>query len=225
MRKIGSLAQKDENGQINPLKTNSLEVYSENGDLKEKINSEGFYTVRHRDEYTSGEWVAPSGSPAPDSVTVTIGGIPYMMLAYDGGSTEERKSNQFEIPHDLAIDLVNAETEKIEVHTHFLPSSNSAGVVKWFFDWVYLPPMGAAIPQTSLSFSYDIPVNKQYNHFLCGIELPIPTGGFEIGGVILFSIRRTPSDAGDTYPSDALLLKVALHVPSDGNGSRQRYIK
>jgi hypothetical protein len=130
MRKIRSLVQKDENGQINPLKTNSLEVYSENGDLKEKIDSEGFYTVRHRDEYTSGEWVTPSGVAAPDSVTVTIGGVPYMMLGFDGGVTEERKSNQFEIPHDLALDLVNAGTEKIEVHTHFLPSSNDAGVVK-----------------------------------------------------------------------------------------------
>lgn len=120
----------DEDGQVNPLKTQTIEIYSPEGDLMERINSEGFYSIRYRDEYASGEWVTPSGVAAPDSVTVTIGGIIYSILAFNGTTTEERKSNQFEMAHDLAFDLINEGILSIEVHTHFLPSTNNAGVIK-----------------------------------------------------------------------------------------------
>jgi hypothetical protein len=65
----------------------------------------------------------------------------------------------------------------------------------------------------------------QYKQYIVGVELPKPTGGFNIGDLILFNIKRIPTDNEDTYGSDALMIKTALHVPVDGNGSRQRYIK
>jgi len=60
---------------------------------------------------------------------------------------------------------------------------------------------------------------------MAGVELPVPSGGYQIGDLIKFNIRRTPTTTGDDYGADFLLYKVALHVPSDGNGSRQRYFK
>jgi len=71
----------------------------------------------------------------------------------------------------------------------------------------------------------EIPANSIDVHFVSGVELPVPVGGFSIGDIILFNIKRIPTDNEDTYNADALFFKCALHVPTNDFGSRQRYIK
>jgi hypothetical protein len=207
-------------------RVNKLEVYDTNETtLREFIDHNGFKQIRYRDEYVGTDWINPLGGPAPDDVNATIGGVVTRVQSYDGGTTEERKGNSFEIPHDLALDEVNAGTEFIEWHVHYMPSTNDAGDIKWFLDYCYIPPFGAAIPQTA-AFTVDtINANEQYVHKITGVQLPAPAGGFGIGGIILFNLRRTPTDTDDTYAADALLIKTALHVPINDFGSRQRYIK
>lgn len=204
---------------------NPLEIYNSDGELIEKVDENGFKSIRYRDEYVGGEWVNPTGGTPPDDVSVTIGGVLFRMKAFDGNNTTEWFANSFEMAHDLAFDEINSGTVKIEVHVHFMPSNNNAGAVKWFFDWAYLPAGGAPIPMTTVSFINTFGIDRQYNHMLAGVELPVPAGGYGIGDIILFNIRRTPTDPDDNYPSDALFLKCALHVPTNDFGSRQRYIK
>jgi len=219
------------------LKTNAIElsavgdnekpfiVKDKDGNIVAFIDSNGFKEIRYRDEYVGGPWLTPQGVAAPDVVTVTIGGVVTQCYSFDGGNTEERISNNFEIAHDLPIDEINAGTLKIEWHNHFRPSTTGAGDVKMFFDWSYSPPGAAPIPMTSLSVLNTIAADKQYHHLLAGVELPVPAGGYAIGGIIEFTLRRTPSDTQDTYADDVLLIKTALHVPTNDHGSRQMYFK
>jgi hypothetical protein len=202
---------------------NGKTTLNDNGDVITTGNM--VHKAEYRDEYPGGEWQTPSGAAAPGAEPVTIGGVATIVLSFDGVNTEERKSNMFEINHDVDIDGLNAETVKLEWHVHFMPSDNAAGDVKWFFDYCYIPANGAPIAQTSISCIKAIAINQQYYHLLCGEELPKPASGFNIGDVILFTLRRTPTDGDDTYEADALLLKTALHVPIDMDGSRERYIK
>ena len=208
------------------LITNRIEIYDEDGiTLRDVIDSSGFKGIRWRDEYVAGSWVSASGAAAPDSVAYTIGGIPYTMLSFDGGNTEERIANSFEIPHDAALDELNSEELTIEWHVHFMPSTTSSGTVKWFLDYCYIPPSLGPVTQQSVSISQEVLTNQQYYHFIKGVNIPKPSSNYQIGGVILFNLRRTPTDTEDTYANDAILVKTALHVPVNDSGSRERYIK
>jgi hypothetical protein len=211
-------------GDTNNGSNNILEFYDSDNVLIEKINSDGFYQLRYRDEYVAGDWIFPTGGAAPDFNNVTIGGVTTRMYSFDGGATTEWMANSFELNHDAAIVELNAETAKLEFHVHFMPSTNDAGVVEWSLEYCYLPAHATAIAQTTLVASYTVLENTQYTHLITGVELPKPSSGFNIGDIILFNLKRIPTGT-DTYPADALLIKCALHVPVDGQGSRQRYTK
>jgi hypothetical protein len=195
----------------------------------EYITPQGFKAIRYRDEYVGGDWVLGAGGASPDVTTVTISGFGYRVYGFDGGNTLENMSNSFEVPHDLAFDELNNETVFMEAHVHWLPSTNNTGSVIWYFNWTYLPLNGAPIAESQLSVTATVSANQQYFHKISAFEsggvvkIPKPSSGFGIGDMILFDVRRVPT--GDTYPDDALLLKCALHVPTNDFGSRQRYIK
>lgn len=214
------------NGTTDDGSTNVLELKNFSGEIVEKIDTNGFYSTRYRDEYVSGRWTSAAGAAAPDEVNVTIGGIATRSYAFDGNNTEESMANHFELAHDVQFNKVNDGTLKIEVHTHFRPSTNNAGDVKWFFDWSYTPVDAAPIPMPTISYIKIIALNQLHYHLIAGAELPVPAGGFGLGGIITFNTRRNPNDVQDTYTlDDALFIKTALHVPTDGGGSRQRYVK
>jgi hypothetical protein len=211
--------------------TTITEWYDSAGVLREKVDTAGFKQIRYRDEYVAGEWCDASGAASPDLTSYTIGGVGVRLYAFDGGTTEEKKSNHFEIAHDLAFTELNAETEFIEAHIHWMPSTNNTGNVEWFFDYYYHPLNAAPISQTSLSVVSTVSANQQYFHkidaFLSSaiVKVPKPSSGFSLGDIISFTLRRTPAGTNDTYGDDAILYKVALHVPTNDFGSRQRYIK
>ncbi len=172
----------------------------------------------YRDEFPT-LLVPAGGAAAPDQVSYTIGGIPTTRWSFDGGNTQETLSGSFEIPHDYQTG------GDIEVHLHWLPSTNGGGAVEWFFDWVYLPINSAPVPKTTLSVVDIVSVNQQFYHKIKAIGL-LPANGYTLGDKILFNIRRNPSGVNDTYTNqDAILEQIALHIPVDTFGSRQRYIK
>lgn len=212
---------------------NKLEIYdTDDVTLREYIDSNGFKAIRYRDEYVGGDWVAAAAAAAPDIANYTIAGISTRLYSFDGNNTEERISNSFEMPHDLALTELNAETVFIEAHIHWMPSTNNAGNVEWFFEYCYIPANAAAIQETTITALGAVAANEQYKHKLTSFKntsavarIAKPAAGFNLGDVILFNLRRTPNGANDTYPDDALLIKVALHVPTNDFGSRQVYIK
>jgi hypothetical protein len=173
--------------------------------------------ITHRDELPS--YVLPvAGAAAPDSVAHTVGGVLRQFYGFDGGNTQEILSGSFEIPHDYAYG------QPIEVHIHWRPSTTGIGNVKWFLDWEYSPPQGDPLPQTSIAVIHSLLTPQQYRHELISFG-ELPNLGYLLGGKIGFNLRRAPSDTQDTYADDALFEQIALHVPCDTLGSRQRYIK
>ena len=106
-----------------------------------------------------------------------------------------------------------------------MPSTTSSGTVKWFLDYCYIPPSLGPVTQQSISISQEVLANQQYYHFIKGVNIPKPSSNYQIGGVILFNLRRTPTNTEDTYANDAILVKTALHVPVNDSGSREMYIK
>jgi hypothetical protein len=181
--------------------------------------------TQYDDEYPSGQWVNAAGGAAPDEVSVTIGGVATRKQAFDGNSTLESKSNMFEIRHKMAIEYVNNGTQPIEFHIHGMPSTTGSGTARFTFRWCYSPPNGDPIAMTAQVVDFVIAANTQYRHLLAGVDLPVPAGGYAIGGKIDFTLERNPVDAADTYAADFLLDKCALHIPIDSLGSNQRYVK
>lgn len=166
-----------------------------------------------------------SGAAAPDSVAHTVGGVLRQFDTFDGVNTTEIKSGSFEIPHDMVLDSAMKLLGFLpELHLHWRPSTTGTGVVKMFFDWEYSPPQQAAIPQTPIVFLATIDSNKRYFHILTSFGY-LPNLNYTVGGKIGFNLRRTPTDPQDTYGADILFEQIALHVPTDTNGSRQVYIK
>lgn len=180
--------------------------------------------ITYRDEYVGGEWFTPQGATAPDVESYTIGGVATRKHAFDGVNVNETLSNTFEIAHDSAISLINAGTLPMEFHTHAAPSTTGSGTYRFTIDWCYIPPNGAPIAMTQLVIEKAIN-NQQYHNVLSGVELSVPAGGYAIGGIIEFTLTRTPQHTNDTYAADVILYKAALHIPCDMLGSRQRYIK
>jgi hypothetical protein len=181
--------------------------------------------ITYRDEYVGGEWFVPQGASAPDLVTPTIGGVVTRKYAFDGVNQSEVLGNTFEIAHDVALAAINAGTLPIEFHLHTAPSTVGTGQYRFVIDWCYIPPNGAPIAGTQLVILTNITTNKQYYNVLSGGNLAIPVGGVNLGGLIEFTVTRTPTHQDDTYADDVIFYKAALHVPCDTAGSRQTYIK
>lgn len=175
-------------------------------------------TVCYRDEYVGGDWVPAGGGTAPDLENYTMAGLSTRKYAFNGTTTEERLSNCFEIPHDYK------DGAPIEVHIHWRPSDNNAGNVEWFFDWEYSEVDSAPVAQTSLRVIVPVLANQQYFHKVNSF-IPLIDNGYKLGDIINFTLRRTPNSVNDTYNADAILEKVAMHVPVDTLGSRQMYVK
>lgn len=191
------------------------------GAVVDSIDANGFNRVEYRDEYPGDEWTTPQGAGSTPSVATveTIAGVQYRTRQF-AHNAENQMSNMFEIQHDFDPDYA------LEFHVHCSPSTDDAGAVKWFFDWAYLPPnIGAPEAMATQNFIIDFPLTRKFYHFVEGVELPVPTGGYEIGGLILFNVRRTPSDGADTYGAPVIFHKCALHIPTNSRGSRARYTK
>lgn len=191
------------------------------------VDTEGFSRIEYRDEYPSAPWAFPQGVAAPDEVDLTSNGVTTRGRAFDGGSTVESLTAQFEIQHDTAVEALNVETVKMEMHVHVRPMVNDATPRQGRFEvlWEYGPPNAAPVAMDTQVILVTIPSNSQYWNLLGGVEPPIPTGGYKIGSIISATLRRTPAHTDDTYGSDLFLTQFALHVPVNGDGSRQRYIR
>ena len=191
-----------------------------------QIDERGFfYPNKYNDVLPSGLWEFASGGAAPDVVTVTIGGIAMNYRGFDGGSTEESMSNYFELLHDIDFDVLNAETIIPDIHVHGMPSTTASGVVKIFFDLIYFPLNGAPISWGTFSTLITVGASQQYYHKLGYVALTKPSSGYNIGDMVSVRVRRTPTDAQDTYAGDFLFMQCAIHMPKDGVGSRMIYEK
>ena len=170
----------------------------------------------YRDEFPV-YLTAASGVTAPDLTDYTIGGVYRRMYSFDGTTTTEGLTGAFEIPHDYMYG------EDIEAHLHVRPATTGTGTFKFTFNYEHSPAQGAPVSKTPLTLTYEITSDKQYYNLI--ILFGVLEDGFQIGDMIGFNLVRDPTDSEDTYTGDMIFSQVALHVPCDTNGSRQRYVK
>jgi hypothetical protein len=102
-----------------------------------EVYTYGFGGPLYDDIQPAGEFVPASGGAAPDVTTHTIGGIAMNFRSFDGGTTEETMTGNFEVLHGVDVDGLNRATAPLlaEVHTHGMPSTTGSGVVKIFSIW------------------------------------------------------------------------------------------
>lgn len=180
--------------------------------------------ICYRDEYPT-QWITPTAGGA-SLANYTIGGVSTRKYGFNGTATANTLSASFEIPHDMAVAQVNAGTLPLEMHIHFAPAGTGTGDVRWVVNYCQNKVSGATpVAEIAITNIKNIPTNKQYFNILTGFNLAIPSGGWDIGDTLEFSLSRDPTDAADTYGGIAILYQVALHIPVDTLGSRTTYTK
>jgi hypothetical protein len=178
-----------------------------------------------RDEYVGGDWGNATGNAAPTFGTYTIGGIAYRKIALD---SNDSRTNCFEIPHDMILSADAA--LQPEVHAHIRPTNNATGTVVLFFEpeWSKANTSGVnpvvnpePLPEMTATLTI-VNGSSNFPHYVVSFgKLPVRT--YNIGDLIGFRVSRRTGEG--TYTADIVLEKLALHVPTDTQGSRQIYVK
>ena len=222
--------------------TAALRVRSSDGTLHNYIDEDGWMQPRYRDEYPSSPYSFGQGNANPPESTVNLDGeddgegnttLQLRLRTFNRTAANRVAYTAFEINHDVALDAANAGTHPIEMHIHYIPLDASTGEqsVKWTANYAVMNAntvnlsSGANLIQpqvaTADSFTDDMQDLQRIAAFSNAV-LPVPVGGWRIGQMIPVAVRLS---ADTTYAGNIGFLKVALHVPTDGNGSRQRFIK
>jgi hypothetical protein len=119
----------------------------------------------------------------------------------------------FHIDHDYKTGT------KLYPHVHFLPGDNTAGNVRWGFEYTYAKGHGqAAFPATSTVYvTGAVALNSQYKHIIT--ETPevdaIPGTDIETDGVLLVRIFRDAANVADTYAGIVWAIFADLHYETD----------
>jgi hypothetical protein len=186
----------------------------------------GFRRVEWRDEYVAEEWLEPQqAGQRPSVATVEI--VPDVLVRMRSYShtAEQWLTGEFEINHDVPTNLLNDGTLQLDLHVHARPSDNSAGVVQWAFDIAHSPANdGAPVPLTRVLCPMTFAANTINHHYVTGCHIVL-NGDVHIGDIFSVNVRRLASEGADTYEAGALFIKAAMHVPTDGRGSRQTFVK
>lgn len=159
-----------------------------------------------------------TGASAPDLINVFgTGGI--KGLGFDGNVTLEQVYGGGEMLHDYK------EGTDISFHVHWMPTTNTAGDVKWNLEYSwYNAETDAEIPAPQTISVVQSSGGDDWKAHV--IEFPTISGiGKKIGSHLKFRFYRNPSDGADTYPDDAVLDSIGVHYQVDSDGSRQLYIK
>jgi len=159
-----------------------------------------------------------TGNSAPDLINF-YGQGNIIGRSFDGGSTLEQLYGGGELLHFYK------ENGDVSFHVHWMPSTATAGTVKWFLEYTWYNM--ESLPQQPIVNT--ISVLDQAGGvawFPRVVAFPDISGqGKKTGSHFRFRIYRNPSDVEDTYPNDAAFDSAGLHVPVDSNGSRQIFIK
>ena len=112
----------------------------------------------------------------------------------------------------------------LEFHVHWVPEDNTAGNVRWLFTYSWADIDGAFPAESTLVVNAATPEVAD-KHTLSGLgDLTGSASG--VSSMILCSLKRNSSNAGDTYTGkDAYLTECDFHFEIDMPGSREEYAK
>jgi len=218
------------------LEARRLDIKDAAGLTQNYFNEEGWMQPRYRDEYVSGPYEYGQGGAAPAVSTVNISGED----DGDGNTTLQMRLRTFvrtgparviygafEINHDVALDGANAGAHPLEAHVHYIPIDVpvAGNTASWSLDYAVMGLDEAPLIQAQVTATATLAPADASRHKIVAFNdnvIPPPTGGWKIGMIVPFALRYL---AASTYAGNIGFLKAALHVPCDGLGSRQRFIK
>lgn len=179
------------------------------------IELKGDATAWKYDSVSSLAMSVPAGVTGPDIINWNSSSI--KVHAFDGGTSMEELHEQTMLMPDYL------EGSDITFHGHWSATDAGTGNVKWFIDYVVVSDTGDIATGTAESV-VDATTGTAWESN--GFDVATVTGtGFSIGDQVLFRIYREPTDAQDTYASDAVLLVFGIRYQCDGFGSRTRTSK
>lgn len=148
------------------------------------------------------------GSSAPNIGTVGGGTIRYLL--FDGLSTAEEVSGAVELQHDIRMSI-------IKPHIHWFPTTAAAGSVKWNLTYTINNAGQDEPAETTISVVAATPgaVRSVVSAFP-----DVDVSAHNHGAQFSFRLWRNPSDAADTYSSDAATKTFGLHVEIQSLGTR-----
>ena len=178
----------------------------------------GFHAEILHDDINFEGLALGTGNSAPDLINF-YGQGNIVGRSFDGNSTLEQLFGGGELIHSYK------ENGDVYFHVHWMPSTASTGVVKWFLEYSWYN-MESSPEQPTVNTISVLDEAGSVAWFPHVVAFPIISGqGKKIGSHFRFRFYRNPSDAQDTYLDDAALDSVGLHVPINSNGSRQIFIK
>lgn len=149
------------------------------------------------------------GATAPDPINLDTTSI--QVYAFDGATLTEEASGAFELQHDYK------EGTNIVPHIHWYTTDTGAGNVKWQLEYYIKSGTSEYTGTTSVTTAATGTAWEEIRS-----DFPAITGtNFTIGMQIHFRLFRDPTDAADTYASDAALGTFGIHHEVDTVGSRQ----
>lgn len=155
-----------------------------------------------------------AGASAPDFGEVRDG---LYLYGFNGAATTEEVHFTVHILHDIHPDC----TPTFHVHwTH--NQASPSGDVKWQLDYSYADGYGTAAFPAPTTVSVTQTTGSQYVHMITDDDEMEFTSDFEPDGQILCRLYRDPTDAEDTFGSDAFLIGIDMHYRLGQLGTFER---
>ena len=196
---------------------------SGNGDPEERVVTVGdlndsLFNPDRWVDYNVGAVTLGTAASAPDNVAYN--GTTIVMPAFDGGVTTEQMYGCIELNHDYK------EGSDIFFHVHWCPTTANTGNVVWQLEYVILR---TGFVSTATTVQVLDPASG-VAWKLHKAELPRINGAnLKMSDQFTFRLFRDPTynsgGIADTYPNDAVVATVGLHVQVDGFGSKQKFTK
>jgi hypothetical protein len=157
-----------------------------------------------------------NGVSAPDLISFHSSGN-LQILAFDGGGTIEQVYFQIQMPHSYK------EGSLIYPHVHWTPTTSGSGNVKWNLEYTWVN-VNETFPTPVTVTAVQAASGTAWKHQVVGFG-SIDGTSKKISSMLVCRLYRNPSDAQDTYGSDAAFLEVDCHYQLDSDGSTQQFIK
>ena len=170
-------------------------------------------------------------NPAWDDVAIGLGQIKQRSAnypdwhSYKGGEVlrfrngnDESVSFATQLPHKYKLG------SNIEFHVHLTFTDGNAGNVHWNFTYSW-GSIGDTMPAET-TVSTDLASSGVADkHTIHSIADTILGTGKDISSILLCSLERESTNAGDTYVNDVYLMSADFHIPMDTIGSRLQWVK
>lgn len=167
-------------------------------------------TARPWMDFNFGVGAVRLGATSPDLINIASTTI--RALGYNGASTPEMVDVSVELNHDYA------EGTTLKPHVHWGPTTNAAGNVTWWMEYVIIADDTVASTSTTISATVAAPETAWEFGFTALPDIPCPA--CVIGNQVAVRFYRDPTHSSDTYAADAATLTFGFHVQVDTLGSR-----